>query len=235
MLDIRVRAVAALRATLDDAGLPRGRDARSSTWCRAGPPPGRSSPTTTRSTSTPTCASRSSCPSSGSSSGGIERVFEIGRIFRNEGIDTRHNPEFTMLEAYAAFGDYTDMMAHRGPGGHRGPRRDRPHHRDGARRRPIDLAPPWRRVHDDRADRRGARASTLHPSMPVDEARAVLDELGVELGGVVGRGPAHLRGLRRAGREPRSTGPSSSTTTRARPRRWPSRTATIPTWSSASR
>jgi lysyl-tRNA synthetase class 2 len=42
--------------------------------------------------------------------GGFERVFEIGRVFRNEGIDTRHNPEFTMLEAYQAFADYHDMM-----------------------------------------------------------------------------------------------------------------------------
>ena len=42
--------------------------------------------------------------------GGFERVFEIGRIFRNEGIDTSHNPEFTMLEAYQAFADYHDMM-----------------------------------------------------------------------------------------------------------------------------
>jgi len=42
--------------------------------------------------------------------GGMERVFEIGRVFRNEGISTRHNPEFTMLEAYQAFADYTDMM-----------------------------------------------------------------------------------------------------------------------------
>ncbi len=43
--------------------------------------------------------------------GGFERVFEIGRVFRNEGIDTRHNPEFTMLELYWAFADYEDMMA----------------------------------------------------------------------------------------------------------------------------
>jgi lysyl-tRNA synthetase class 2 len=38
--------------------------------------------------------------------GGIEKVFEIGRIFRNEGVDSTHNPEFTMLEAYEAYGDY---------------------------------------------------------------------------------------------------------------------------------
>jgi lysyl-tRNA synthetase class 2 len=42
--------------------------------------------------------------------GGMEKVFEIGRIFRNEGIDSTHNPEFTMLEAYQAFADYSDMM-----------------------------------------------------------------------------------------------------------------------------
>ena len=42
--------------------------------------------------------------------GGFERVFEIGRVFRNEGLSARHNPEFTMLEAYQAFGDLSDMM-----------------------------------------------------------------------------------------------------------------------------
>jgi lysyl-tRNA synthetase class 2 len=42
--------------------------------------------------------------------GGIERVFEIGRIFRNEGIDSMHNPEFTMLESYEAFADFSDIM-----------------------------------------------------------------------------------------------------------------------------
>jgi lysyl-tRNA synthetase class 2 len=42
--------------------------------------------------------------------GGMERVYEIGRIFRNEGIDTTHNPEFTMLELYAAYWDVFDMM-----------------------------------------------------------------------------------------------------------------------------
>ena len=41
--------------------------------------------------------------------GGMERVFEIGRVYRNEGISTKHNPEFTMLEAYQAYGDYDSM------------------------------------------------------------------------------------------------------------------------------
>lgn len=42
--------------------------------------------------------------------GGMNRVFEIGRVFRNEGIDRNHNPEFTLLEAYASYWDYNDMM-----------------------------------------------------------------------------------------------------------------------------
>ena len=42
--------------------------------------------------------------------GGLDRVYEIGRVFRNEGMDTRHNPEFTMLEAYQAYTDYRGMM-----------------------------------------------------------------------------------------------------------------------------
>jgi lysyl-tRNA synthetase class 2 len=43
--------------------------------------------------------------------GGFERVFELGRVFRNEGVSPRHNPEFTMLELYAAYWNYHDMMA----------------------------------------------------------------------------------------------------------------------------
>ena len=42
--------------------------------------------------------------------GGFDRVYELGRVFRNEGIDIKHNPEFTSVEIYQAYGDYTDMM-----------------------------------------------------------------------------------------------------------------------------
>lgn len=42
--------------------------------------------------------------------GGLEKVYEIGRVFRNEGVSTRHNPEFTMLELYEAYADYRDIM-----------------------------------------------------------------------------------------------------------------------------
>ena len=113
--------------------------------------------------------------------GGMERVFEIGRVFRNEGIDTRHNPEFTMLEAYQAFADYHDMMdlvegmivaAARAALGRRagGPLR-RARHRPGAT--------PWPRMRfaDMIAEKTG---EPMHPGMPVDEARAVLDRLGLD-------------------------------------------------------
>ena len=43
--------------------------------------------------------------------GGLEKVYEIGRVFRNEGISTRHNPEFTMIELYEAYADYKDIMS----------------------------------------------------------------------------------------------------------------------------
>ena len=72
--------------------------------------------------------------------GGIERVYELGRNFRNEGIDRDHNPEFTMLEAYQAYGDYTTMME-----------LSESLVREGARavgpimgRAPDDLTIPWR-------------------------------------------------------------------------------------------
>ena len=79
--------------------------------------------------------------------GGIERVFEINRNFRNEGISTQHNPEFTMLEFYWAYADYTDLMplteAAAGRGG--------PEARSGTTRctfgeRTISLKAPFRRV-----------------------------------------------------------------------------------------
>jgi lysyl-tRNA synthetase len=111
--------------------------------------------------------------------GGLDRVFEIGRIFRNEGIDTRHNPEFTMLEAYAAFGDYTDMMAltERLVAGAASAAIGRTTVE--VRGVTVDLAPPWRRVTMSDLVRE-VLGVDLHPSMPVDEARAALDRLGLE-------------------------------------------------------
>src|SRR3954463_10861345 len=104
--------------------------------------------------------------------GGIDRVYEIGRTFRNEGIDTTHNPEFTMLEAYEAYGDYDTMaeltrdlvvcaaqamgstVVPDGQGGE------------------IDLAKPWRSVtvHDAVSE---AVGRDVDPGTSADELRAL--------------------------------------------------------------
>jgi lysyl-tRNA synthetase class 2 len=118
--------------------------------------------------------------------GGMERVFEIGRIFRNEGISTRHNPEFTMMELYQAFGDYSEMIEitealittaaiaatgtsivtiHSGPA-------------DASVSETVDLAQPWRQarmidlVHE-------AIGVEVHPSQPVEQLRSLAAEHGV--------------------------------------------------------
>jgi lysyl-tRNA synthetase class 2 len=112
--------------------------------------------------------------------GGFERVFEIGRVFRNEGLGTRYNPEFTMLECYQAFADYTDIMTltedlvagaaqaaigstvTSGAGD------------DGA----VDLTAPWPRrpMLDLIEEHAGVR---VHPTMPVDELEAICGRLEV--------------------------------------------------------
>jgi len=111
--------------------------------------------------------------------GGFERVFEIGRVFRNEGLSTRHNPEFTMLECYEAFSDYTDIArlteelvaacARAATGGTTVTVGDGP---------TLDLAPPWprRTLLDLIREHTGV---TVHPSQPVADLAAVCDRLGV--------------------------------------------------------
>jgi lysyl-tRNA synthetase, class II len=110
--------------------------------------------------------------------GGMERVFEIGRIFRNEGISTRHNPEFTMMELYQAFADYSEMI-------------------DITERLitqatidatgssvvtigedQVDLSTPWRRARmiDLTSEAIGVE---VHPSMPVETLRRLADQHGV--------------------------------------------------------
>ena len=111
--------------------------------------------------------------------GGFDRVFEIGRVFRNEGIDTRHNPEFTMLESYEAFADYHDMMdlvellvssAAMAANGTT---------EVSLRGGTVDLAPPWRRVSMVELIREVVGVE-IDPSMDLARARAVLDGLGLE-------------------------------------------------------
>jgi lysyl-tRNA synthetase, class II len=111
--------------------------------------------------------------------GGYERVFEIARNFRNEGIDTRHSPEFTALEAYRAFGDVNDGMdlterliveAARSATGRL---------TFSVGERAIDLTPPWpRRLLLDWLEEVVGRR--LHPTDPVEDVRLVCQEHEVD-------------------------------------------------------
>ena len=111
--------------------------------------------------------------------GGFEKVFEIGRVFRNEGLSPRHNPEFTMLELYQAYADYGDMMelteslvsdlALQLLGTTSLTYGDRE----------LDLAPPWRRATMVELIEEHAGVA-LSLEMGVDELAAVARRFGVE-------------------------------------------------------
>jgi len=112
--------------------------------------------------------------------GGVERVFEIGRVFRNEGVSVRHNPEFTMLEVYQALADYGDMaeltealcanaamavvgtteLTYQG--------------------KPLSLTPPWNRIRyfDSVAE---ATGDPWAPLMPVKDARRLAKKADVHV------------------------------------------------------
>lgn len=113
--------------------------------------------------------------------GGIERVFEIGRNFRNEGIDTTHSPEFTMLEAYEAYGDY-DTMAELT----RSLVRNAAEASNGATVVPdgrggeIDLAGPWPSV-TLHAAVSAAVGSEVNPGTSAETLRRLADEHAVTL------------------------------------------------------
>lgn len=109
---------------------------------------------------------------------GMDRVFEIGRTFRNEGLSPRHNPEFTMMESYAAYADWTDVVA-----------LTEELIRNAAfdalgtsvvtiRDETVDLADEWprRRMIDLVSE---ALGDEVHPSQPVEQLRAQADALGV--------------------------------------------------------
>jgi lysyl-tRNA synthetase class 2 len=112
--------------------------------------------------------------------GGLERVFEIGRIFRNEGIDSTHNPEFTMLEAYQALADYRDILvlieevfasvAERATG------------RTSItfRGEPLDLTPPYRQVEmTDLVS--GTLGQEVGLDTPIETLRRIAADAGVEV------------------------------------------------------
>jgi lysyl-tRNA synthetase, class II len=112
--------------------------------------------------------------------GGYERVFEIARNFRNEGVDTRHSPEFTALEAYRAFGDYHDGMdlTERLVVAAASASTGRLTFTIGGERE-IDLTPPWPRrfLLDWIEELVGQR---LHPTDPVDDVRKVCEKFDVD-------------------------------------------------------
>src|SRR6266850_2986591 len=119
--------------------------------------------------------------------GGIDKVYEIGRNFRNEGLSRKHNPEFTMLEAYEAYGDYESMMelvqsmvcqiAQKVLGTLVIEHKDA----EGKVSKTIDLTPPWRRIKykDVVRERAGGDWFDISP--------AARRERGVKLGAEIGK------------------------------------------------
>lgn len=112
--------------------------------------------------------------------GGLEKVYEIGRVFRNEGISTRHNPEFTMLELYEAYADYNDIMsltenliAHTAQEV-LGTTTVRYGEED------INLAPGWKRLHMADAVKEYTGVD-FWQHMSKEEAQALANEHGIEI------------------------------------------------------
>ena len=120
--------------------------------------------------------------------GGFERVYEIGRNFRNEGISPRHQPEFTMLEAYQAYGDYRDMMTLT-----EGLVAESVEAAIGTTKftyqgRDLDLTPPWRRV--SMVDLIEEYANVrVDLNTPVEKLRALVAEHGGNAEGEADAGP----------------------------------------------
>jgi lysyl-tRNA synthetase class 2 len=107
--------------------------------------------------------------------GGLERVYEIGKDFRNEGVSFKHNPEFTMLEWYEAYADYTDTMARIEQLLERVALEVRGTSTVSFRGHDVDLAGPWRRV----TFVESLEAHELW-TRDADELRALLTERGVD-------------------------------------------------------
>lgn len=112
--------------------------------------------------------------------GGLEKVYEIGRVFRNEGTSTRHNPEFTMIELYEAYADYNDIMnltenliAHIAKEVHGSTVVQYGEYE-------VDLTPQWKRIHmvDAIKEQTGV---DFWKHMTKEEAQAVAKEHGIEI------------------------------------------------------
>ncbi|MEW4286585.1 lysine--tRNA ligase [Priestia koreensis] len=112
--------------------------------------------------------------------GGLEKVYEIGRVFRNEGVSTRHNPEFTMIELYEAYADYKDIMsltenlvahiAQEVLGTTKIQYGDQE----------VDLTPEWTRLHMVDAVKEYTGVD-FWKEMSLEEARALAKENGIEI------------------------------------------------------
>ena len=134
---VRARVISAVRRFLDAEGFIEV-ETPVLQPCTAARPRARSPPTTTRSNRELYLRIATELYLKRLIVGGLERVYEIGKDFRNEGVDSTHNPEFTMLEFYEAYADYEDIAARcerlvsfvAAEAGYAGE---------------IDLTPPWRR------------------------------------------------------------------------------------------
>jgi len=137
--------------------------------------------------------------------GGMEKVFEIGRVFRNEGLSTRHNPEFTMLEAYEAFADYTDMMTLTEGLVSEVARSTLGTTSVEVEGTKVDLAPPWERAPMIELIRRHA-AVDVHPAMPLADLHRAGVAVGIEPDPSWGPGKIVMEIYEKAV-EPQLTGP----------------------------
>jgi lysyl-tRNA synthetase class 2 len=118
--------------------------------------------------------------------GGLERVYELGRVFRNEGVSSRHNPEFTMLEAYQAYADYREMMCLVEELVSHVAKAVLGQTKITYQGQEIDLAPPWRRItfHDALQKWGGIDANLLNTPdfWRSESARELCRELGLPHG-----------------------------------------------------
>ena len=157
--------------------------------------------------------------------GGMDRVFEIGRVFRNEGLSPRHNTEFTMMESYEAYADVNDVMdLTEALVVQRRPRRARARPSSTIRGQEVDLAVPWpkRRMVDLVSEAVGRE---VHPSQPVERPAQARRGPRRALGAAVGRRQARRGAVRgdRRGRHRRAR--CSSPDIPSRSPRWPASTA----------
>jgi lysyl-tRNA synthetase class 2 len=115
--------------------------------------------------------------------GGFEKIFEIGHVFRNEGISTRHSPEYTLLEVYQAYADLSDMMELMESLVAEVTAKVKGTTRFEYCGQQIDVSPPWRRISLPEALREKAGVDILSLES-AEEARAILSERGLNAEGV---------------------------------------------------